>query len=598
MDHTHPAISVPGERIIFASLSSPWLVSIGVAAFWMLLIWLIHWDSPRTLVSFHGFIHAAIAERFLDTSRITFPPENPFFAGEPVSYYWFFQFIGAQIARLFGWNIFHALSAMILVATGGLMILAIRLGRILFRSTLAGILIGYLVVAGTNPFGFVFAIWTILSMAVQSPQRLVAAASADTSGYLWNVVHPLYSLIRFNDFGGLYGPLMNFFLNMTSRPVALACLLGMLFCLEYALRTRRTVAFLVLGMTSALTTAFSSIIGIPAGGALIFGMSGSWLMQVREKASSQATLKSKLITYIVASASIIGGLVLAAPTYYHLLLGPSADHLSFTLFASETLLRVITIGLSISVLLFLALLGMRGRSEPQSQFYLILVLGALLPLAANVAFTLPTGNESNFFHAAVVLLVIPAAGSVVRPRPNGTPDGVNRRAAAAIALLFAPTMLLLLAAYIHRPPLPAVFENSLLARMPQDDDLARLYQWVKTRTDPDAILVVDPRARIALTGNTSEIPALTNRVLFTEDVTHYLVAGYADATRRYDIAVRLISGDTLDLSDSLYLASFNRPTFILIYKPVDAALMDRMQSIYDAPVFRYRQATLFRWRNR
>ena len=62
------------------------VVALGTAAFWMLLIWAIHRQSPRTLVSFHGFIHAAIADKFIETAMANFPPENPFFAGSPVAF--------------------------------------------------------------------------------------------------------------------------------------------------------------------------------------------------------------------------------------------------------------------------------------------------------------------------------------------------------------------------------------------------------------------------------------------------------------------------------------------------------------------------------
>lgn len=595
MNGTLPAIAIPRERMNLKFLGSPWFVSLGVASFWMLLIWLIHWDSPRTLVSFHGFVHAAIAERFLDSSRIAFPPENPFFAGEPVSYYWFFQFIGAQIARLFGWNIFHALSAIILVATGGLMILAIRLGRILFHSTLAGVLLGYLVVAGTNPFGFVYAIWTVLSMAVQSPQRLTAAASGDTSGYLWNVVHPIYSLIRFNDYGGLYGPLMNFFLNMTSRPVALACLLGVLFCLESALRTRRIVAFLLLGMISALTAAFSSIIGIPAGGALIVGMAGSWLIERHQLASSRVILKSKLVTYGVASACIVGGLVIAAPTYYHLVLGPSADHLTLTLFTGETLLRLITVGLSIGVLFILALLGMWRVSEPQSPFFMTVLLGALLLLAANVAFTLPVSNESNFFHAAVVLLAVPAAGSILGQSPRDRRLMPSSLRAAVITLIFAPTLVMLVAAYVNRPPLPAAFDGTLLVRTPAEGDLGRLYQWVKDQTSSEAIFIVDPLQRVTMVGNISELPALTGRTLFTEDPQQYMVSPFPDSQLRVDLAQRAVAATALDHSDQGYLSAFKRPLYIVNYKAADIGLESRFQDLYGAPVFAQGGISVFAW---
>src|SRR6476660_9528600 len=194
--NTHEVTWRAAQRVLeFLRVSA---VAVSTATFWMFVIWAIHRQSPRTLVSFHGFVHAAIADKFLDPASMAFPPENPFFAGRPVSYYWFFQFLASQVTRPFGWNIFYSLEAVTLIATGLLVTVAIGLGRVLFQSTLAGILMSYLVMAGTNPLGFLFA---GLRIAFRGTKVLI-----DDPNYLWGVVHPLYSLIRFNDFGGLYGP--------------------------------------------------------------------------------------------------------------------------------------------------------------------------------------------------------------------------------------------------------------------------------------------------------------------------------------------------------------------------------------------------------
>ena len=376
-------------------------VALGTAAFWMLLIWAIHRQSPRTIVSFHGFVHAAIADKFLDPASTAFPPENPFFAGHPVSYYWFFQFLAAQLTRYLGWNIFYSLEAVTLAATGVLVITSVGLGRALYRSTLAGVLMGYLVMAGTNPFGFLFAGWKIASRE--------HASTLDDPNYLWGVVHPLYSLIRYNDFGGIYGPLLNFFLNQTSRPAALACLMAQLFFLEWSLRSGRRAAWLSLGCASALCTAFSPITGISAGGALLLSIFGSWLWErhITKDATRGVQISDRKV--ITAGLAIVTGIFIASPTYYHLVFGPSTSQVQFRLFSLAGFRDLVTIVLSVLVLVVLAIVGIIRASRNQRPFLLALFFAAVVLLVANAAFLIPPGNESNFFHAAAVLLAVPAA---------------------------------------------------------------------------------------------------------------------------------------------------------------------------------------------
>ncbi|MBI3950386.1 MAG: hypothetical protein HY314_08025 [Acidobacteria bacterium] len=567
-----------------------WLVALGAVAFWMLLIWAVHRDSPRTLVSFHGFIHAAIARRFLGPTPVTFPPENPFFAGHPVCYYWFFQFLAAQLVRLLGWNIFYAMEAVNLAAMGALMMVAVGLGRIVFRSTLVGVLMCYLIVAGTNPFGFIFA---GLKIALHGTQQL-----QDNPDHLWGVVHPLYSLIRYNDVGGLYGPLLNFFLNMTSRPAALAALMWQLFCLEWTLRSHKPLAWVLLGCASALTTSFSSIIGISAGGALLVGLVVSWLWERWAHNTHRTTPDTQpAVTPLAAGLAIVAGILVAAPTYYHLLFGPSASQMRFGLFSAAGLRHLATVASSVLLLASLAVVGLLRASSDRRLFLGTLFLAAVLLMAANVAFLIPLSNESNFFHAAVVLLAVPGAASILRSKPTEGQSITRAGCAARIALVFLPTSLLLMAAYLHRPALPATFEGPCLARLPKDSDLALLYRWVQAETSPDAVFIIDPRHRVTLCGNIAEFPAMTGRVIFTEHFRHYMVEPYPDSKKRFDLAVQMVSGGELDRSGRDYLLGLNRPIYVVSYQLEDNTLMDRMQSLYGPPIFHEGDISVFKWRH-
>jgi Uncharacterized membrane protein (DUF2298) len=561
-------------------------VALGTAAFWMFLIWAIHRESPRTLVSFHGFIHAAIADKFLDPASTAFPPENPFFAGQPLPYYWFFQFLAAQLTRYLEWNIFYSLEAVTLAATGLLVTIAVGLGRVLFRSTLAGVFMSYLVMVGTNPFGFLFAGLKIVS---QGKQGLL-----DDPDYLWGVVHPLYSLIRYNDFGGIYGPLLNFFLNQTSRPAALACLMAQLFFLEWSLRSRRYATWVSLGCASALCTAFSPITGICAGGALLAGLTISLLWDGHGAKGTRGICVSNA-KLVAAWLSIAGGIVLAVPTYYHLLLGPSSGHVQFRLVSLSGLRDIVTIVLNISLLMCLAAIGLIRQARNEGLILRTTFLAALLLLAANMAFLIPPGNESNFFHAAAVFLVGPAAGSVFRVRGLGEKVLHRNYYLAGISLAFVPTVLLLLAAYIDRPALPASFSQPRLARLPQDSDLAVFYDWVQHETSPRAIFILDPRQQVAMCGNAAEFPAMTGRVLFTEKLGHYL-APYTDAKTRFELTGRLLTGDTLTDGDMTYLSRFNRPIYIVFYESRDGVSIAPLEKRYGQPIFHRGDLAVFKWR--
>lgn len=571
-------------RSLGARLST-WAVPLGVAAVWVLLIWSIHRESPRTLVSFHGLLHAAIVEELSGPGgSASLPPENPFFAGQPVAYYWFFHMVSAQLVRLFGMNVFHAMEALILFATGVLMFVAVAFGRKLYESTLAGVLIGYLIMAGTNPLGILFAIYKVARNGLHVLE--------DDPEHLWGVVHPLYSMIRYNDMGGLYGPLLNFFLNITSRPIALAALLLAAFCFYRALRSNRVISWVLFGLVFALTTAFSPIIGLTSGGALGVGLVAAWLWERRQ--ASAAAPQIRLVTIAAAGLAISGGILLAAPTYYHLILGPSSSQARFYLFTAVGLKNLVTETLSILPLAAMALYGtLRARREHR-QFLVILFLSAVALFALSVAISLPASNNSNMFHAAAVLLAVPAAGAILCRKTGEDSYACSGRRAVSIGAIFLPTLLALLATYVLRPPLPASFESVHLERLPRDSDLSLLYGWVRNETGPEVVFIIDPRNRVAMCGNTAEFPAMTGRSIFTEHFRHYMAEPYAESKTRFDMAVRLVSGAAPGEGDRAYLAGLKRPVFMVSDLEEGDALIDQMKALYGPAVFQRGRVSVYR----
>ena len=70
------------------------LVTVTTIAWVVLVLWQV-FANPRLLASWHGFLHAGIASRFPSN---TWVPENPFFAGEVVAYYWVYQWFGYVVS--------------------------------------------------------------------------------------------------------------------------------------------------------------------------------------------------------------------------------------------------------------------------------------------------------------------------------------------------------------------------------------------------------------------------------------------------------------------------------------------------------------------
>lgn len=560
--------------------SATWIIAVPVAAFWMLIIVLIHWNSPRTLVSFHGLLHAAIANQFLGQTGLSFPPENPFYAGEPLPYYWFFHFLAAQITRLTGLNIFYSFEALIVLSTAGLVVSGVFLGRRLFNKSASGLLISFLILTGTNPFGWLFLIRSLF--------RKGSLILNDNTNHLWGVTHPIYSIIRYNDVGGLYGPLLNFFLNITSRPVALASLLLTLLSLEWQRKSRRIIPFVSTALACALTTALSPVIGIPSVVALTLSFAALWFLNrfVRSTGPSESG------SLLPALGALLAGVLLALPTYYHLVIGPSERSMQFYLFSAAGLRHLVTVGLSISVLIVLAALGLY-RSRAEGRNFLSLLFGAaLILLAADISLLLPAGNASNLFHAAVVMLAVPAAGGLLMNRSHF--DSRYRRwLTLGVILLFLPTPILLLASYIHRPVIAAGFSSPIIERSPKDSEFAELYHWVKSATDPRSIFIIDPRDAYAVCGNTAEFPAMTGRAIFTENREHYIAKAYPDARYRFALARNLTSGEAPESDDLSYLARFKRPIYVVNYHSSDTVLNHHLQESYGTPVFLNREISVY-----
>lgn len=537
-----------------------------------------HRESLRTLISAHGLLHAAIAQRFAAVSVWPGRPENPFFAGEPLPYYWFFHYVGARLAGLMEIHPLHAFELLIFLALGVLWWTAALLGRRLYGGIAAGLAIGLLALAGTNPFG---AAILLAKIGARGPAFL-----EDRGDHFWGLLHPIFGAARLSDPFGLYGPLLNFYFNISSRPVALSLLLVMSCCLLAWLQSGDRRAWLGLMAGTAVCTAFSFLIGVVSVLALSGGLlvAAAWTTFM---AARDANADGHYGRTLKAIAALVLGALIALPTYYYFFLGGNDQSVRLNV----RFWVVQGIASSAFLLVALVCVGVRRATGIHRQFLLATMCAGFALLAGSAVIELPASNDCNLFHAAVFLLAIPAAGGLL-----AVADGVkpwSGLAWAAVMLIFLPTPGLVAYAYLHRPPIPLEITGQGLVRVPPDSSMAHLYDWIRTRTAPDAIFILDPRSLATPGGSIPEFPALTERFLFTGARKDYMVAPHGDAQLRYDIALRLLGSAPADEEQHAYLKRLGRPLYLVLSNAVAYHDARALEGRYGSAVFRHGDVVVF-----
>jgi hypothetical protein len=534
----------------------------------------IHRDSFRTLVSAHGLLHTAIADRFLTGWASFGRPENPFFAGERLPYYWFYHYVAARFSASLGVHPLVAFEWLGLLAASLVWIAGAGIGRRLGWGPGPTLAIGFFAFSGANAFG---AAILLGKLALRRPWPV------DDEEYLWGLAHPVLALARLNDPGALYGPLINFFLNNSSRALALALVLVSLLALLSYLQSGRASTLGALLLASTLCTAFSPIIGLVAALAL----SGALACESLWSRLRAVPLEEQGPAHFMRAATALAvGCAVPVSTYHHLF-GLSADP---EIVLAPRFDLISTFAASAGPLFVLVCVAL-AFLPAQRRFLRIVTQAAVILILGNAVLRIPGTNESNLFHAAAFMLAVPAAGVIRLLSTSSSPT--KWLAYLAVFALFLSTPLIVLWAYWHRPPVPLSLQGSQLHRTPSDTPSGGLYRWVAASTTPDAVFITDVRPPLKTpVGNTPEFPALSGRMLFVAKGPNYVVNPYPDATRRRHIAATLADAQVLESADRAYVAALERPVFLLIDTANDE-LVSALRSLYGEPRFRENGIVVF-----
>ncbi len=447
---------VPGPRTA-STWDAPAGVAFAAAALAALVVALALFGNPVLAPRADGWFHAAVTLQVLDRG---IPPEDPYFAGVRLLYFWGAHvWAAAWLALAPGlsvytpfilFNVAAAVAVVLAVAA-----LARRFGA---DARTAGLTIGVLTL-GYSPF-----CW---GLVVGSGFLRHAPGWTKFAGLLDHGIDALlYVLAR----GQLHGSMVFFgdkYLVLTQFSLAFALLvIAVTLLLDLASEPRARTA-LALGLVVAGTLFIHTVAGYTL--LVAAGVTWAWcaLAALRGEERARAVLAPLALAVGVP-------LVLLAPYLAEITLGKHGQlRLGITLPSAVTLLW----GGALYVGPGLAWLGARARRSLDAR---LLALIALVLLVLALCLQLPESNQSKFYNIAFLVLAVPAARwwaeRFVRWRP-----APRAWLAAALLVAVVPTQVLLAWGCVReRAQAPG-------AAWPAPAPGVRAAMlWARTHTPPDA----------------------------------------------------------------------------------------------------------------
>ena len=369
---------------------------------------------PSLRVQADARLHLPIVQRILAGS---FPPENPFLAGTPLPYFWFYHVVLAGTARLTHIPL-DLVPALLSAQALLVLLLAVdRLGRRFALTPLARAAGVALVGLGFTPWGWV---------------RLVVE----------HLAHPEINWALAKAYG--VSALLPLLAPQDPRLAASLTKIAVTNALPMSL------ALLVLAATPPLRStpgtwirraayaAGSLFFHVAAGGLLVAGLAVSWLL-ARLAPASDGT--DPIARSIGAAAALVAAAVVTAP-YLAFVIATRTGNAAATLTWNGTHALGLELTLAGLVLAALPVAGRWLREGLPRAWLAVAAPAALLPWFVHLV----DGNEYKCIFVLLVLLAPPAGAGLARlARGRALPAGL-------VLLLFLPTPLLVANAYLSENP--------------------------------------------------------------------------------------------------------------------------------------------------
>lgn len=511
--------------------------------------------SNRVRASVHGMLHASILYSAIEHGV---PPENPFFAGEPLRYYWMFHVGTAATGALGDVDPTVAFAIGNAAALLAFTLLLARLGADAFRSRRAAalaVLFGFLAL---NPLGG----FRFLERA--DGHRPAASLSELARGR-----DPILYIqaLSIDDEDRITATFTKF-MNVSSFPQALA-LLAASWILIVALARRPSASTAALLATSvAGGLALSPITGASAG--LASGVAAALLFVRRARDPSLRTRP------LLIAGALLAGLALALPLVL-LSAGNSENTIGVDPTAEKVTRTLLTLG-PILALALPALFWLRRGTSPESgdrDAHAQLWANAILLMALGIVLHFAVRSEYKLVRMASPLLGVLAAGAVVLVGARLRIVAFSILAALLIAP-FVPTNAIAWNAYRWhaRAELPFTSVDGRIVLDVGAHPIADAYEWLRTKTPENAIVLAHPmnvdhahpergRAHFAGMLHGDEIPVLAHRPVFADN-SYYMTDYEPDLPARHQLIGNLYRGKAPSQADIELLSELRRPVYFLV----------------------------------
>lgn len=503
------------------------------------------WWRVRSDAWFHGAVVAQIADFGL-------PPQDPYFAGLPLQYMWFYHVLVLVLSRGLDMDPFRVMALVNIQALLGLGVAAWQLCGV-FRRNFAHRLAGTAMLL----LGFNGAFWLLL------PLKLSRVLTGEVRG--WAEVKRTYSLLPFNydharQFMKIYYN-WEFFLDkyMVATAFGLALtftVAGWYGACEF-MRTRRPAPLVLLAGALVGMLGFHSLLGF----VMLVGVFGGAILAFIFRGRDAFPVRSTLVLLGVALASF-----LAMTPYIREVTHLKQKEQMFPLSVSVQQTAAIIIPSLFALGLWLVRRPLLGERTPAARFF---VLGLLSVSAFCLVITLPGPNAYDKLGYLVFLPLSVLGGFALADLWSATTGRAHRAVVALTVVCMLPVNAIAFAACFATPD-----EATMTA--PE----ARMSQWLRDYTPRNA-LIIDDNDRVVFL-------VTVPRRYYWGRTTYAQMWGYPklEMARRLHVRRAIYAPGVLDGTTLAELAAAADPIYVIVrpeHWDANAAVItntDLFQAVY------------------
>lgn len=538
--------------------------------------------SNRVRTSIHGMLHSAILFEALDGGV---PPANPFFAGEPLRYYWTWHLAVAAPVELAGadptivfaaGNVAACLAFALLLGHLAVFLAARTFGAAGPRVGALGVALGLL---SLNPLGALF-------FSKQADELGAKFSSLEQLAAGDDVIRYLQALALGKD-DRITATLTKFF-NVSSFPIALALLAASwLFAARTIERPDRGNVVLLL-IATAGGIALSPLTGLTGGLAIGLAVTLALIPALRDAPTRN---------HLLATAGTLLLAVLAAIPFVLFSGGDDSGSVRLGASLAKLLEHSLALGPAIAVALF-AVIAASSRNHAGR----VLALAGLLLLPLGVLLKFPVNSEYKLVREAAPLLGVFAAVSL--DRLLARKSIATTLLATLVVLAFVPTNAIAWNAYraSARAELPFRFTAGYFELDRNAHPIAEIHEWIRLHTAADAVLLDDHDTVRHFAGpfHGAEAPALAQRAVFC-DRPSYMNDFEPDLPARRATQESIYAGRKLAPDDVRRLDAFGSRLYAIVRADsprYDVSLRGITLSLRFEKVFECEAGKVYRWKAR